>query len=150
MPVSELDQVLFDATAEVLETMFFTTVLGDASPEVASAPRVAARLSFRGKPSGWFGVCVPLESGRKIAASFLGLEEESLTELQIGEVVRELANMLCGSVLSRLEKETRFELSPPELDPPEAGCHGDGRTVSRALQLEEGNLAVWVELGQPL
>ena len=37
------------------------------------------------------------------------------TEAQIGQVVCELTNMLCGSVLSRIEKDTLFDLSSPRL-----------------------------------
>jgi hypothetical protein len=55
--------------------------------------------------------------------------------------------MLCGSVLSNMEKETRFELAHPELDPPEAGCP-EGYTACRVFGLEEGPLAVWLELEQ--
>lgn len=148
MPASDLERMLFDSAAEVLETMFFTT-LADAAQEVSSTSWISARLAFHGNPSGRFGVRIPGETGRKIAATFLGLEEDALTESQTGEVICELANMLCGSVLSRLEKGARFELSHPELEPPDAGCP-PGRTACRVFGLEEGHLAVWLELGQAL
>ncbi|HSW51041.1 MAG TPA: SIS domain-containing protein, partial [Bryobacteraceae bacterium] len=123
MPENELSSMLADSAAEVLETMFFTSTTGDGEPPTAvGEPNIRARLSFRGEPPGRFGVCASVETGRRIAASFLGTEEEEVTEAQIGEVVSELANMLCGSVLSRLEKETRFELSHPEIDPPGTEC----------------------------
>ena len=147
MPASELDQMLFDSAAEVLETMFFTTVVGDAGNEACGAPWISAALSFRGNPPGEFGVRVPVASARRIAASFLGLDEESLLEPQIGEVVCELANMLCGSVLSRLERETRFELSRPELAAHETGCP-EGHTACRVVEIEDGALGMWLELGQ--
>jgi CheY-specific phosphatase CheX len=149
MPVNELDQMLLDSAVEVLETMFFTAVAGDAAPEDSTAPRISARLTFRGNRPGTFGVRVPRETGRRIAASFLGQEEESLSESQIGEVICELANMLCGSVLSRLEKDTRFELALPEIAPQDAGCP-DAPTACRLLELEDGTLAMWLALGQAL
>jgi hypothetical protein len=55
--------------------------------------------------------------------------------------------MLCGSVLSRLEKDSRFELASPAIDPPEAGCP-ECPTAHCAFELEEGSLAVWLELEQ--
>ena len=53
--------------------------------------------------------------------------------------------MLCGSVLSRLEKDSRFELASPAIDPPEAGCP-ECPTARCVFELEEGSLAVWLEL----
>lgn len=146
MPVSELHQVLFDSAEAVLETMFFTAVIGDTEPGASNAPGISARLSFRGNPSGSFGVSAPVETGRKIAASFLGVEEEALTEPQIGEVICELANMVCGSVLSRLESKMGFELLHPELDSSESSWRQDAAVVSRAFELDEGTLEVWAKL----
>ena len=149
MPVSEFDQMLFDATAEVLETMFFTTPAEDAEPAPApEGPWISARMTFRNAPSGKFGIRTPMATGRKLASSFLGLDEESISEAQIGEVVCELANMLCGSVLSRLDKSTCFELSSPVLAPAEAGCP-ESAVACRMCELDEGPVAVWLELEQP-
>lgn len=146
MVSTELDQALSDAAAEVLESMFFTTLMDDFEMSENPPGRwTSARLSFHGKPPGHFGVRIPLETARKITASFLVLEEDAVTETQIGEVVCELANMLCGSVLSRLEKETCFELSQPEIEAPEAVCPADA-TACCALQLEEGPLALWLQM----
>jgi CheY-specific phosphatase CheX len=146
MEMSKLDQMVSDCAIEVLESMFFTSLAGDgASCENPDGPWISARLSFHGNPTGRFGVRTGLDTGRKIAASFLGIEEDALTEPQIGEVVCELANMLCGTVVSRLEEDSRFELAPPSIDPPEAGCP-ECPTARCAFELEEGRLAVWLEL----
>lgn len=147
--MSDLHRMLFDSAEAVLETMFFTGVTGDAEPVASSSPAISARLSFHGNPSGSFGVSVPLGTGRTIAASFLGVEEEALTESQIGEVVCELANMLCGSVLSRLESKTGFELVHPELDLGETSWRQDASVVSRAFELDAGTLEVWARLEPP-
>ena len=88
-----------------------------------------------------------METGRKIAASFLGLEEGLPSESQTGEVLCELANMICGSVLSRLEGDLHFELSPPEINAAEAGSQ-ENHTACRVLGLEEGPFAVWLDLEQ--
>ena len=142
----ELDQMLSDALAEVLESMFFTSVVGDSEPcEHSPEPWISAQLTFHGHAPGRFGVRVPWATGRKVAASFLGTEEDMLSEERVEEVICELANMLCGSVLSRLEKETHFVLSQPGIETPEA-VHPTDATACRAFQLEEGPLAVWLEL----
>lgn len=149
MASSELDQVLSDSAADVLESMFFTAPEGESEPDNPTGPSISARLPFSGKTPGRFGVRIPLETARKIAASFLGVEEDAVAEAQIGEVICELANMLCGSVLSRLEKDCRFELSKPELEPPETVRPADA-TAYRAFQLEEGPLAVWLQLDRAI
>lgn len=156
MPVSELEQTLVESATEVLETMFFSTVIGGAVPEASgepahsTEPRASAQLSFRGNPSGGFRVSLPLACGRKMAASFLGLEEESVSDRQVSEVICELANMLCGSVLSRLERETLFELSSPEpdteFDADGTGFQWDRAAVCRVLECDEGTLTVWLKL----
>src|SRR5690348_7671396 len=114
MPVTELDQWLADGAAEVLETMFFTSLAEEPeAPPLANAPSVCARVSFRGAPSGKLGIRAPVETGRRIASNFLGLEEQAVTETQIADVIGELSNMVCGWVLSRLESHTIFELQHP-------------------------------------
>jgi hypothetical protein len=59
-------------------------------------------------------------------------------------VVCELANMLCGSLLSRWERDSRFELGPPELDLPGAAIP-ESAAVRRSFALEDGVLSVWLE-----
>jgi len=145
MTGSELGRILADSAAEVLESMFFTSPSGEAGPEVLpQASWISAALSFHGAPSGRFGVQVPAETGRRIAASFLGQEEETLTESQTGDVVCELANMLCGSVLSRVEAETQFDLSQPRIESPGAGRPSPAATST--FVMEEGPLAVWLDM----
>jgi len=146
MSPENLSRIIFVSAAEVLECMFFTSPAEDAAPSPpASEGYIGARLLFHGKPSGRFGIRTPLETGGRIAANFLGVEEDSLTEGQIGEVIRELANMLCGSVLSRLEEHERFDLSQPQLDLAE---DPEKHTAYRLVALEEGPLAIWLDLRQ--
>src|SRR5690242_5541323 len=109
----EIDLVrhLQPAFTDVLETMFFTSVLEIcASPGVpARTPAVSSRLTFRGHPSGVFEIGIAQDAARRLAASFLGEEEQDLSEGRLGDVVCELANMLCGSVLSRIGSDFTFE-----------------------------------------
>ena len=137
--------MLAESAAGVLERMFFTSPLEEIEGAEMQTGCVSASLSFRGNPPGRFGVRVPTVTARKFAASFLGQEEETLTELQTNEVVCELANMICGSVLSRLEQDTQFELSQPMV---EAGAVPSRKpsTSKRTFLLDEGALAIWLDL----
>ncbi|MDQ2842085.1 MAG: chemotaxis protein CheX [Acidobacteriota bacterium] len=145
MPRTDLQQIFLESVGEVLETMFFTGVVEEDSNEESDS-LVSAELTFHGNRSGRFGVRVPHTTGRQITSSFLGLEEDELSEEQIGEVVCELTNMICGSVLSRVETGARFELMHPEVDP----RNGDWRKYKDAtgstFGLEEGTITVWMTL----
>jgi hypothetical protein len=146
MPDSEWDEMLVAATGEVLETMFFTGVYGPAQAGGSPAePRVAARLSFEGTPSGALTLSVSEPAVRALAANFLASDEDdSLPVSQLGCVVCELANMICGSLLSRVKTEECFRLSSPELLPDDAAC----RPVppNQSLDVGEGTIDLWLAL----
>src|ERR1041384_8232990 len=112
MSVNDLAGHLRPACEEVLETMFFTSVMQDAEP----SPELlcGAGLRFSGSPSGSFQVRTSTVAAPGLAAGFLGDAESDITAERAGEVVCELANMLCGSVLSCMDRAAIFELSQPE------------------------------------
>jgi CheY-specific phosphatase CheX len=145
MPRTDLQQIFLESAGEVLETMFFTGVVEEDSKESGVA-MVSAELAFLGTLSGRFGVRVPHSTGRQIASSFLGLDESELAEEQIGEVVCELTNMVCGSVLSRVEAGARFELKHPEVDPQNTDWRRHKDAVGSTFGLEEGTVTIWMTL----
>lgn len=145
MPQTDLQQIFLESVGEVLETMFFTSVVAEDSTE-GSDSMVSAELSFLGSPSGRFGVRVPKSTGRQIASSFLGLEEAKISEEQVGQVVCELTNMICGSVLSRVEAGARFELMHPEVDSKNTDWRQYNGAVGSTFGLEEGTVTIWMTL----
>ncbi len=144
---TELENIMAAAVEETLEAMFFTSVEGDAAePGLPAAERICAGVQFTGNPGGRFVLVLAREAAWALAGSFLGeFSEQDLSPRQVHEVVRELANILCGSILSRIGKETDFHLGPPELDctdPLATGMEG----IQRLLRIPEGALAVWLSL----
>jgi CheY-specific phosphatase CheX len=137
----QLQQIFLESASEVLETMCFVGVLGDT--QSGEADPVSAELRFRGNPSGYFGVRMAPETAKLIAANFLGKETEEITDADMEQVLGELANMVCGSVLSRVEAGARFALSHPVILP--AG-HGSvyPEAVQSTLELEEGLMVIWM------
>ena len=134
-------EILCAAAQQVLETMFFTTIVGERQgpPE---GPAVAARVSFEGSPSGTFGLKLSAEAARALAANFLGVEnDEEVSAAQTGEVICELANMVCGAMLSRVESGSTFQIAHPQLD---AGEEPSDGAVARYLDLDNGALTLWV------
>jgi len=142
----DLQQIFLESASEVLETMFFTGIESEAGSDLP-VPQVSAELVFRGVQSGKFGVQVPLETGQQIAANFLGADE--VTSPQVDEVLCELCNMLCGSVLSRLEAGARFELLHPEVDPNNLSWHNRLDAVGYTFGLDEGAITLWMVLDEP-
>jgi CheY-specific phosphatase CheX len=131
---------------EVLNSMFFVGVEsnGDESA-IAGDEWMAARVAFRGARSGAFGIGAPLTTARTLAANFLGQDESEIQDAQMEEVFCELSNMICGAFLSRLGDESVYDLSHPVRDDA-ASPAGEG-VVSRWLQLDEGQLRVWLRMG---
>jgi hypothetical protein len=107
----------------VLERMFFIQCLLEPQ-EFVSEPEVAAQLTFEGDPSGELTLRITAGAARSVSADFLGAGESDLSEQEIGEVVCELANMICGSVLSRVESSSTFRLATPRILVPPAESDG--------------------------
>jgi CheY-specific phosphatase CheX len=107
---------LRESVVEVLEKMFFIEAVSDLPAEpAAQAPAVFVQLEFEGDPPGTFRMSLARAAAALIAADFLGEDAESLTPGQVDEVSKELANMICGAVLSRIESSVTFRLSAPNL-----------------------------------
>jgi len=136
----ELVQHLQPASTEVLETMFFTSVLeASASCRVPGGiPAMSSQLKFRGSPSGVFEIDISLDAARSLAAGFLGEDEQELPEAKTEEVVCELANMLCGSFLSRIGDGSTFDLTHPE----RVETHMESPDACVSFELPEGHLAI--------
>jgi DmsE family decaheme c-type cytochrome len=74
MQTCELELIISESAAEVLETMCFTTLAAEAeAPEACAGPWISARLAFHGGASGRFGVGVPPGTSRAMAAGILAL-----------------------------------------------------------------------------
>jgi CheY-specific phosphatase CheX len=135
-----------------LETMFFTLPLdlldpADIPEGASEGDEIESRLSFHGTPSGVFHLRISVSGARLIAAAFLGEDEDSLSRAETEQVVCELANMLCGSMVSRLESDRSIDLSAPELVPTGTLDVLQGPlTVCQSFELERGFLTVSLRL----
>jgi CheY-specific phosphatase CheX len=146
-------QALRTAVDEVLEKMFFAETLGECpccDAECASGEKLAANLTFAGEPSGFLLLHLCAPAARQIAADFLGVEEESISAQQTSEVVCELANMICGSVLSRVESAATFNLGAPEMVAPSVEAMTNSGGTRYCVQLTNGRLAVHLGTGTPI
>ncbi len=130
------------AASEVLETMFFAEAVAVPCQHGAWLDRaVSAHIRFEGSHRGEMRLSVSKGAADSIAGAFLGLEPLELTE-QLGcQVMLELANILCGAILSQLWPESKLALGAPEMA---AGEEPRGKALHCCLELPEGMLALWV------
>jgi CheY-specific phosphatase CheX len=87
-----------------------------------------------------------------MAANFLGVEdEEALSPGQIAEVSGELANIICGAVLTDLEANAGFDLSTPiPIYVPTADAGPDyatGAPVTCRFDLPDGAIVLYLAFG---
>jgi CheY-specific phosphatase CheX len=139
-----MEDVLQQVASGVLETMFFTEALGTPCAHQWLAEAHCARIGFEGSHFGEMFLGVSAEAADPIAAAFLGLDGEELTETLRGQVIQELSNILCGAMMSHLWPESKLTLLSPELEPwqewPEAGV------LHCCFTLPEGWLAISIRL----
>jgi CheY-specific phosphatase CheX len=138
---SDLEASLLTSATDVLESMYFTSVMG-ASEVPLSGEGWAAGLEFKGELSGTFTLRMSMEAARLLAANFFGEEESDMTETAIGDMVGEMANMICGSVLSRMETESHFKLSHPLVEVSSDLMQGMDSGVHQLLETDSGVLAL--------
>jgi CheY-specific phosphatase CheX len=152
----EVGEALREAVTEVLEKMFFIRALEDprAALELCRSlsafhgeAEIATRVVFHGEPSGVLSLRTDYPVARAIAADFLAEEGPELSARQVEEVVAELANMICGAVLSRVESAAAFRLDPPAIVEPAAADIRLPETAVRVVPICRGALTVkvWME-----
>jgi CheY-specific phosphatase CheX len=148
MQANDFNPWLETAVATVLESMCFFSTVGEAAEDtVLELPQawVGGKLNFRGVPSGTFGISFPAHTARTLAANFLGEDEPEIDEAQTSEAVCELANMMCGALLTRQEAKRTFDLSSPVPCRPDEST-GVANRIERTFLLEEGVIRVWLEI----
>lgn len=137
-----------EALIEVLETMFFELPVEEPAQREPQEAARRALARFTGELeqqglAGWLQVAIDPPMLSRLTQDFLGLDEmEAPGEEQTASVLGELANMLCGSTLSRLEPEARLRIATPEPDaetPP-------GTPVSGWMELPLECGSIWVRL----
>lgn len=120
---------------EVLETMFFSDIIGEAACR-AAGDHFRFRVEFQGEPSGELRVSLPKETASALAASFLGKEKDEVTGIEAVHVAGEFSNMVCGCFLSKHDSGTLFSLSSPALF--EGDAPAPGASTNLDYELDEG------------
>jgi hypothetical protein len=139
---AEIEAVLataVDALQEVLGTMFFSDAVPVECRHAAENDWISARVSFSGVPAGEMRLLLSANLAAVFAAAFLGIDESEVTGESSNQVICELANMVCGAILSRLHPDSLVALSAPELAPVDFDRPGG---VHQCFAIPEGTLAI--------
>src|SRR5262249_49805087 len=107
---SVLRDHMVEAVTAVLETMCFAMVSPEEAVEnaesLAAALLTYVQVSFSGARRGRFILASSRDAARVLAPDFLGLDPgEEPSDSGVEEVLAELANMICGATLSRLDPQ---------------------------------------------
>jgi hypothetical protein len=102
MVSQDLQTSITEAVERVLETMCFSAVLGTCdSDEAQSRLDLSAAIDYSGANRGTVLVGCCQAAAQALARNFLG--DGQVSEEQVAQLVGELANMICGAVVSGFE-----------------------------------------------
>jgi hypothetical protein len=127
-----------DALQDVLGTMFFSDAVPVSCQHDSAGEWISARVRFSGVPAGELRLLLSPGLAPVLAAGFLGIDQEEVTPEAARQVSRELANMICGAILSRLHPDS-LALSAPESTAVDFR-HRSG--IHQCFALPEGTLAI--------
>ncbi len=135
----EIGTLIGEAVENVLETMCFSAVMGPAESSQAQASLgVGACVSFRGPSKGSVLIGCSPGGAQLLSKNFLG--EEIVSDEQSSQFLLELANMICGAIVSAFGGAGQYDLSLPESVAPESLLGATG--IRCDFELEEGCMSV--------
>lgn len=145
-------QTLTDATISALERT--AMVLAEPAPEGDEHAPVTrfARIIYSGPSGGTLTLGATDQFLRDLAASLLGVEAAEVSvEVQGTDALKEIANILGGSVILAMSGETcEYSLGLPEIvvaaEMPEGGAPGSKASAGCTVIADEGVLRVlWTQ-----
>jgi CheY-specific phosphatase CheX len=141
---------LGESVREVLEKMCFIDLPAPAAGDEVRMRGIAAELAFDGDPPGSFRLDLDATAARVAAAGFLGEDPAELPLDQVQEVICELANMICGSVLSRVESSAVFRLSKPAAAADPVPCPSTSEATVFEANLGDGTMRAEIRMERPV
>jgi CheY-specific phosphatase CheX len=112
---SQLEEQLAQSTRSVLETMCsLIPSLDEGLSDELRQQLACVEIKFTGPIHGSLVMAAERGAAEMLAPAFLGMDAEELTPEDVPAVLAEMANMICGATVSRMEPEGLFSLSAPE------------------------------------
>lgn len=110
--MKELRQILIQSIFEVFEKMFYTFL--EPTDARYSGFDVASGVDFRGVLSGNITLQLSHNLAKHMVSHLLNLPLDRVTDEQIEDCVKEAASMICGSFVSRADRQNAYDYSPPK------------------------------------
>jgi CheY-specific phosphatase CheX len=114
--MKEMKEIMMAAIFDVVEQMFYVFLepVGDECSDYA----MEAAIRFKGDLKGEMSILVSSGLAESMVHNLLGLEKGRMTKEDIEDCVKEVANMICGNFLGRLDQTRVFDLSMPSFSQP--------------------------------
>lgn len=130
----DIREAAITVVSKVFETMFYLSIetpeeVEGTEPSKGRLPQIIgeqeekspplflrSEIGFQGKNSGKLRLHIPYDLARKLAANFMGVDENELSEYQVLDMTGELNNMLAGNLFSLLDKTNGYQLTVPMTD----------------------------------
>jgi CheY-specific phosphatase CheX len=114
--MKEMKEIMMAAIFDVVEQMFYVFLepVGDEYSDYA----MEAAIQFKGDLKGEVSILVSEGLAKSMVQNLLGLETGQMTKEDIEDCVKEVANMICGNFLGRLDQTRMFDLSMPSFSQP--------------------------------
>lgn len=121
MMIKVLKAAMTASISDVLETMFYMPLefedTGD--PEnrgvFDTADLRVCKLDFKGKMSGYLVMMIPEALLVSMAVDFMGEARENIVRMHTDGIIKEVANMVLGHMLSNLDEKSDFHLGIPQI-----------------------------------
>jgi len=110
-----------NSISEVLGKMFFLpldfvdTISKGELWDLKASEIIISKLNFSGPFSGYFLLYIPGGLVHSLAASFMGIDEESISHDHVTDSVKEIINMIAGNTFGIFDDQAVFDLGIPEL-----------------------------------
>jgi chemotaxis protein CheX len=112
-----LSDSLLQAAKEVFSSMIFMDIEPLPQPTTLGNETLLSSITFKGDIEGCLAICCELPCAKTIAGNMLGVEStDGMGEQEWVDAMGEVANMVMGSVKSRLQESTpNIEVSIPSV-----------------------------------
>lgn len=148
MTVQVTEELLADVAREILEAMAFVFANPDEVEPSADESVIRASICFEGPFDGELVLTSTASAVPALAANMMGEDDPSAcSSKQVLDAFGELANVICGNLLSRMAgPDPVFNLKSPRIaDEPAADVPPEG-TVTGKVHLDEGVVTVTLRI----
>jgi len=127
----KLKRAMMDAISNVFETMFFLPMEFSQLTGIENFLRVEEKgvltciLDFNGPFSGKVVLFIPAVLAIPLTADFMGVESDTLSKDHVTGTVKEIVNMIAGSMFINYDDKSVFDLAIPKMATFEKACKED-------------------------